>query len=748
MRKFEWLGAAALMVVVGCASTDQQQGDIPQDALTRGEAFVPIAKQGAPAIGALRSSGAVSNSILNPVNGSDFYLAIHKQELEKEWFLTGYLKQYYPLDVDLGAASSMGTRVVSFRVQNGKVFLFDVAKNKQTSGEFNNADIIVDAYPIVKGYAPFDGLPNAHEYVLFDPSAGENKFALGADNFYDFYLSSAWATTFRVGVSFMQNFAKLEDGVSYQQVFSGQGEIPGENGAPFTYRASGTLSVALRRYAEGEGYKPTPAPWQSHYFLSDYKLVPGSGGGATATAVHWNIKPGMKPIEFIITRDILALAEEHQGADVLGAVRKGVENWNDVFGFTAFQARLAEPGEDFARDDVNAIVVDNNYRGYAFANWRTNPNTGEIRGATVYLPADFFVGEDYFKEEPTDPENLTAQDKPEVPARSFRLAWEPLKTDSICKYAAPKYRKERRALRVAEAGGEAAAPELTSAQKFEAFLTHVVLHEVGHTLGLRHNFLGSLANNSVMDYLDDEDSVARATPGAYDVEAIKYLYQTATRAPQAPFCTDGDYNFNPDCAPFDYGADPLKEKWAPVYQVLLEIVTEWGWGSFFDMFVDYYMNGVLGWARAAEDPAVAVEAYNLAMGAAKAPISAENLAIPGYAQMADGLALRVLRRLYLDPAEARGYIADDPLHAEVVALTMVDLRANLTNVDKVRSFETRRVMVDILKKMQNDEAYAILTESKAAINAALSLGGMSAQEVRDTNDLLARINRAISPYYE
>src|SRR5436190_5940840 len=108
---FVSLCAAAMLVMVGCASTDQ--GDIPQDALTTGESFVPIAKTSNEKIALVRSSGLFANSVINPVNGSDFYLAIKKTELEKQWFLSGYLKQYYPLDVDLGAARSLGTRVVT-----------------------------------------------------------------------------------------------------------------------------------------------------------------------------------------------------------------------------------------------------------------------------------------------------------------------------------------------------------------------------------------------------------------------------------------------------------------------------------------------------------------------------------------------------------------------------------------------------------------------------------------------------------
>src|SRR6266545_1229303 len=267
-QKSSFLGAALMVAAVAaCAATDQTS--IPGDALLKDESFVPIARPNDARIGAGRSGGlgAYATPVTNPGNGDDFYLAINKKELGKRWFLSGYMRNAYPYagsPVDMGAARSLGTRVVSFKVQNGKLFVFDVSDGKKTSDLFS-PEILVEAYPIVSGYAPFEGLANHDQYVLFDAAGGMNKFALGADLVNDFFTSASGAADFTIGISFMQGFRKVDDGVTYEQVFTGQG-IYDDGSGPFTYRASGTLGIGLRKYAEGDGYKATEMPWLTYYF--------------------------------------------------------------------------------------------------------------------------------------------------------------------------------------------------------------------------------------------------------------------------------------------------------------------------------------------------------------------------------------------------------------------------------------------------------------------------------------------------
>src|SRR5262249_45189621 len=155
-------------------------------------------------------------------------------------------------------------------------------------------------------------------------------------------------------------------------------------------------------------------------------------------------------------------------------------------------------------------------------------------------------------------------------------------------------------------------------------------------------------------------------------------------------------------------------------------------------YVDYYMNGVLGWARAGATDDVAAAAYGIAMGPAAPPAAPEVLAMDGGADFVDGLAVRVLARLFLDSPDNRGYLAFDPSSPSVVGAALRDLHGVLDNADGARSFAARRVVVDILKKMQSEEAYSVLRGCRSDIAAAKA--ALAPELQADTDDLLARID--------
>jgi hypothetical protein len=82
----------------------------------------------------------------------------------------------------------------------------------------------------------------------------------------------------------------------------------------------------------------------------------------------------------------------------------------------------------------------------------------------------------------------------------------------------------------------------------------------------------------------------------------------------------------------------------------------------------------------------------------------------------------------------------------LVETMRTQLRGYLLDSDGIRSFTTRRMAVDLLKRAQTIEAFEVLREARGLIAVAqLQESGARALE---TEDLLRRIDRAITPYFD
>jgi hypothetical protein len=722
------------------------------DVILTGDAFVAIERGddwADAADEALGELGVVRSQIVTESQPKHFYLAIHKGQLNQRYFLSAYLRQLFPGAVMGGAARSVDTKVVTFREQNGKLFLIDADSRKVTSDLFDPT-ILIDAFPLVEGYEPFENAAGSEDYVLIDPAAGLNQFTMVGELF-----GSGFGVRLDTELSFVQGFHALKEGIGYEQVFTAYFNEPDNQVLAIDenpFRVAGTLGMALRKYTESAEYVPTPMPAVPHYFVGGIRNVPNTGT-TTTVAMKWAIHEGMQPIEWRISRDVMKLQNDPRFADydIAGAIKNGIESWNQVFGFQALNATVAQPGEDMSNDDVNMLIVDlDPTAGFAFADWRHNPETGEVRGASVYLSATFLTGahetllDDEVPEEPANPaarlknaEKWLA--KPDKSAPS--LAWGQLPARPLCEMHVSDLMRG-----IAMPGGNGATM-LTKKEKVERTLTEVVAHEIGHTLGLRHNFKGSLLppTSSVMEYQVSDNSIAHPGPGEYDIAAIKYLYGMSDALPDQPFCTDGDVRLDATCAVFDRGADPLTEDWVPFFDTVWSLLLDFGMDLPF--FQDMATNGLLAFVRTGATEADSFKAWELAIAKGRVPVAPEVLTENTfYGAFADKLARTVLARLYLDPPELRGAIvADPPADEGLLADVFGQIRGNLVNQDGIRSFETRLTMVKILKKMQTVEALSVLLEARAEIAAGVT--GLTGVDALLANDLLAHIDQAASPYF-
>lgn len=726
-----------LLAVGACADDPNAPVAVDPDGpdLTQGDDFVAIPRTVSRTEAAARQTrleqAGMPASKLRAAPGQSFYLAIKKSALADRWFLSAFLEQYFPGQVSFGAATSLGTRVVSFKVQNDKLFVFD-ADDRHTSSSVFDPDVLVEAYPLVTDDPAVAGLPGASQYVFIDPAAGLNRFDLLGD----YFGTNPWPIRFEVELAFLQNFRKIGDGVTYQQVFTGYADQPiGDDPIePDALRGSGTMGIALRRYKEGSQYREVELPWQEHYFRSSPKLVPGTGT-LRQTAAHWDIHPGMQPIEWVISPALAELdnTPAYADADLVGAVKRGVEGWNAAFGFPVFTARLATASESFGQDDKNYIIFDPDPSlGYAFANWRTNPNTGEIRGASVYF-GGAWVGRDGLEDDAEAGESgAPARPATVTPAKVRGLRWAGVSSAPLC------------VLHKGEADDHlrpsTGAANLTAGQKLEASVANMIVHEIGHDLGLRHNFKGSLVapySSSVMDYTTFETSVWQdGNPGSYDIAAVKYLYGLSPDLPTDPFCTDDNVGADPDCQRFDTGADPFAEHWTPRWQLLRTYFTRYGADASYLPYLSSYAGGMFDYAQNG-DYAQGNRALDEMLADIGAPLDPALLADPSFfGAGADLMLTELLRKVGPAPSAEIAFRIDD------------QLRGVLLNVDGVRSYPSRRAIVDILEARQTEAALGLLLEGQAVIEAELASGALSPSEAVLARDLLARIVRATSPYFD
>ncbi|MCH7905143.1 MAG: zinc-dependent metalloprotease [Armatimonadetes bacterium] len=309
-------------------------------------------------------------------------------------------------------------------------------------------------------------------------------------------------------------------------------------------------------------------------------------------------------------------------------VRAGILFWNDAFERLGYKnavvvkdAPADDPNWDHADGRHNVIRwIVSESSAYAVALFRLDPLTGQVLNAAVNLDANFpvLVLQDFKLTLGHDAREAAALSRSAIlrQAPGSIDAYEALMTGVDPRAAALRKTMndlgwQRMACNYAEGLSKSAAlgwaalkasgSKVAEEDYMHAFLADLIAHEVGHCLGLRHNFAAS-TQLSIDDMLDDEKvrtvglsaSVMDYTPvntpailrgegvffnagiGVYDKWAIEYGYSDITAGstegelwglnsiakrsgePGHIYLTDGDADgINPLAVRYDLGTDPL-----------------------------------------------------------------------------------------------------------------------------------------------------------------------------------------------
>jgi len=509
----------------------------------------------------VRNSFNVKNN-LQVVGGDKAEIAINRTALGKEFLLQSGLipQQGTPM------GSSLKSRVVFFREKAERLFLMASNQGNSATNDFAQ-NMILAEFPVIDSNSTS---------ITFDFNAGMANIFVSEDWNADGpsapYDSDAPFTSIAISTSYIDS-AVMDDHnnlVIRQIAQVPQGTDDGDANEPIE------VKYYLTPYAPDPKY--VPAPTFNSERIGVFGVAPQEG--ADGATVSYSAR-------FDLSKPVVYAVSSNTPTEYRQAVKDGILYWNKVFGREVVQAVDGPAGVTAPDFNYNIIQwVPDQSVGFAYADAQLDPRSGQVLHSQVYLSDSFgFGGKASLRALLRRLQAGAASAQRSPPARKKTVALKGFSQHELCDY---KFSEK-----TAASMQRLLAQDPTDAAVKKAALDLVretVAHEVGHTLGMRHNFAGSLATSyaladrddliasyidnqqtpdgvittsSVMDYeLFEEavfvgDQIARGVAAyAYDKVVMASLYDGKTfDLKDIPlYCTDEDTERFSDCKPFDTGA--------------------------------------------------------------------------------------------------------------------------------------------------------------------------------------------------
>jgi len=526
------------------------------------------------------------------------WLSIKPEQLNKPFFFSSNVSRSVGenrlVGSEMGASYLAEFRRVDDRIQLVALHTENYAQPNTPQEKFvseDYSDSLISSAPLTKTKSGSEELLVSAEALLFQDIAG-----------YKGRLNRVYGSNFALDTA-NTHFTQI-DNHQEQTSFGVEAHFQAGIGAPgpsTTPLRNSLLTEFRYNFLElpEEPMTPRMADERIGHFVTTRKdYTSDEGDGLVRMVNRWRLEKKdpeaevsepKEPITYWIANNV---PKEYRKA-----VREGIQEWNKAFeaiGFKdAIKVRQQRANDKFDTMDARHASV----RWYTAADVgsavgpsHVDPRTGEILDADIRMADVFGRGAKSFLKD--NPPATSA----EVQEHSHEHLGHIHGDHHSCNYHEHAAGEHEFASKLLEARG---GDEKASKELAQAYVKDVVMHEVGHTLGLRHNFKGSTVytdeqlqdaeftkknglGSSVMDYHpynlagpgEKQGEYVMSTLGPYDYLAVKYAYapleegkeadklnelaRRTTTDPLLAYETDEAADgMDPEVSRFDLGSNPL-----------------------------------------------------------------------------------------------------------------------------------------------------------------------------------------------
>lgn len=484
---------------------------------------------------------------------AQFNVSIEKSDLGTQLYL---LQNYVIQQKEIPQFNGGRTRLVYFVQRGSKIVMRESSEGQAVSKDL----------PQNLALATFNTVSETADKVTFDWNEGMGRLFVASDWKAQDLDGSRFNSDYEfvdVVTSYIDETQYVDNSIVIRQV--AQASVTGPAGkALIPVEAKYILSPYVRNL----DFKPTVSKDMKTFGFFEVAPRFDEHGGTVIHASKFDIKK--KPVVFAISANT--------PAEYRDAIKRGVLYWNKthpgLIEVTDAPAGVTAPDVRY-----NLVQwVDWEAAGFAYADGVMDPLTGENLRANVFMTSVFAVASRArVLQKLARLKSGTTQ-----PVKAIRLNG--LSDDPLCSLD-----HSQKLISGLQNLANSNADDATILRVSQDYVTEVVAHEIGHTLGFRHNFAGNLATNfdlkdrsslfekyvtsddvaeslipssSVMEYSAFEEASfvgAKIRKGqaalSYDQMAVRALYEGAkfSRSEVPTFCTDSALKPYIDCKQFDVG---------------------------------------------------------------------------------------------------------------------------------------------------------------------------------------------------